>query len=68
MLQENRAYDLIPYVLFMQAPQPVESWTGVRDCTKEGNECPQLHMFFNYYVGKEEDCLNLSVHTREVSN
>ncbi|CAH0550116.1 unnamed protein product [Brassicogethes aeneus] len=62
----------IPYAkspvgdLRFKAPQPPEPWEGIRDCSKEGNECPSLHMFFEYHVGNEEDCLNLNVHCKNL--
>lgn len=52
--------------LRFRAPQPAEGWSGVRDATRDGNPCPSLDMFFLYYTGKEEDCLNLNVHTKEI--
>ncbi|RZC42615.1 COesterase and/or Abhydrolase 3 domain containing protein [Asbolus verrucosus] len=62
----------IPYAkapigeLRFKAPVPVEPWDGVKDATKEGPECPSRHMFFGYYVGCEDNCLNLNVYTREL--
>ncbi|KAJ9593457.1 hypothetical protein L9F63_014986, partial [Diploptera punctata] len=44
--------------------QPAEHWDGIRDCTKDGNMCPQFIPFSNEfkYVG-DEDCLVLNVFT-----
>jgi para-nitrobenzyl esterase len=47
-------------------PQPAKSWTGVRECTEVGPECPQVVL----KLGKKkappmsEDCLYLNVWTR----
>lgn len=62
----------IPYAkapigeLRFKAPQPAESWEGVRDATKEGAECPSLNLYFGYYVGNEDNCLNLNVYTKSL--
>lgn len=62
----------IPYAkapvgdLRFKAPQPPESWPDVRDATKEGPECPSADMYFTYFVGNEDNCLNLNVYTKEV--
>ena len=37
------------------APHPAASWSGVRDATKVGNQCPQLDVLGN------EDCLYLQL-------
>ena len=59
------AFRGIPYAappvgdLRWKEPQPVASWSSVRDASRFGNVCPQ----FNYggqLVG-DEDCLNLNV-------
>ncbi|XP_063921165.1 juvenile hormone esterase-like [Zophobas morio] len=58
----------IPYAkppienLRFKAPQPPESWSGVRDATKEGSECCSRHMIFLNVLGSE-DCLTLNVYT-----
>ncbi|KAJ9593458.1 hypothetical protein L9F63_014987, partial [Diploptera punctata] len=48
---------------FMRA-QPAEHWDGIRDCTKDGNMCPQFVSDTSEfkYVGNE-DCLVLNVYT-----
>ncbi|KAG5895282.1 hypothetical protein JTB14_015148 [Gonioctena quinquepunctata] len=59
----------IPYAkppvgeLRFKAPQPAESWLGVRDATKEGECCIQKDMGI---TEGSEDCLNLNVYTREL--
>nr|QIK02111.1 carboxylesterase 11 [Holotrichia parallela] len=58
----------IPYAkpplgkLRFKAPQPPESWPGVRDATQEGSECYSTHIILNTIVGSE-DCLFLNVYT-----
>ncbi|ENN71526.1 hypothetical protein YQE_11819, partial [Dendroctonus ponderosae] len=52
--------------LRFKAPQPPEPWTGVKNATKEGAECPSADMFFSFYVGQEDNCLNLNVYTKEL--
>lgn len=55
-------------VLFsLQAPKPPEPYEGIRDGTKDSIECPQMDIFFQYYVGSEDHCLNLNIYTKEVS-
>uniref|UniRef100_V5G2A7 Carboxylic ester hydrolase n=1 Tax=Anoplophora glabripennis TaxID=217634 RepID=V5G2A7_ANOGL len=62
----------IPYAkapvgeLRFKAPQPAESWEGVKDATKEGAECPSLNLYFGYYVGNEDNCLNLNVYIKSL--
>ncbi|XP_044745324.1 uncharacterized protein LOC123307172 [Coccinella septempunctata] len=62
----------IPYAkapvgsLRFKDPQPAEPWTGELDATKEGPECPSSHMMFLYFIGKEDNCLNLNVYLREM--
>ncbi|KAG5891746.1 hypothetical protein JTB14_012481 [Gonioctena quinquepunctata] len=63
----------IPYAkapvaeLRFKAPLPAEPWTGIKDGTKEGPECPSTDMIFKFYLGKEDNCLNLNVYTKELS-
>ena len=51
-----------------QAPQPVSSWTGVRDASAKGLPCVQpesLSPFYDRaYAQTSEDCLTLNVWTR----
>ncbi|GLG92615.1 Acetylcholinesterase, partial [Gryllus bimaculatus] len=42
------------------APEPADSWMGIRDATKPGNKCLQFDMFSKQLVG-DEDCLVLNV-------
>ncbi|XP_059610770.1 esterase B1-like [Phlebotomus argentipes] len=44
-------------------PEPAEPWTEVLDCTVESQGCSQKMMFLETFQG-EEDCLHLSVFTR----
>ncbi|KAG5895283.1 hypothetical protein JTB14_015149 [Gonioctena quinquepunctata] len=59
----------IPYAkppvgeLRFKAPQPAESWKGVRDATKDGECCIQSNMGM---TEGSEDCLNLNVFTKEL--
>ncbi|XP_066249272.1 esterase B1-like [Euwallacea similis] len=62
----------IPYAkapvgdLRFKAPQPPEPWEGTRNATKEGPECPSSDMYFTYFIGSEDNCLNLNVYTKEL--
>ncbi|XP_060536629.1 uncharacterized protein LOC132708359 [Cylas formicarius] len=64
----------IPYArapigdLRFKAPQPPEPWENVRDATKEGPECPSADMYFTYFVGNEDNCLNLNIYTKDLPN
>lgn len=49
-----------------QAPEPVDNWEGIIDCTSEGQKCVQMDPITEQISGSE-DCLNLNVFTREVS-
>ncbi len=44
------------------APQPPASWTGVRQATAFGSQCPQPLSQFGHQ-GNDEDCLYLNVQT-----
>ncbi|CAH1954891.1 unnamed protein product [Acanthoscelides obtectus] len=60
----------IPYAkppigeLRFKAPEPVEPWKGVKNATKVGAESPQ---YMKIMMGKEDNCLNLNVFTKELS-
>ena len=66
-------YRGIPYAappigpLRWKAPQPVASWSGVRECTVFGPECPQVVLTGKNSAGakqpQSEDCLYLNVWT-----
>ncbi|XP_032525696.2 carboxylic ester hydrolase-like isoform X2 [Danaus plexippus] len=62
----------IPYAkppigsLRFKAPQPPESWEGIRDATSEGNVCAQMDLYSqNQYTG-DENCLFLNVYTPSI--
>lgn len=79
-----RAFLGVPYgkppigKLRFKAPQPVERWDGVKDCTKYSNSCYQLpDKTFPGFKGSEmwnpntplsEDCLYLNVWSPRVNN
>lgn len=58
----------IPYAkppvgpLRFKAPQPADSWDGIRDALVEGPTCAQIEVFKKEFKG-EEDCLYLNVYT-----
>lgn len=45
------------------APQPPESWAGIRETMKQGRSCPQLVPF----ELQSEDCLYVSVYVPTVN-
>ncbi|KAJ8895420.1 hypothetical protein PR048_000752 [Dryococelus australis] len=47
--------------LWLQSPQPVKPWTGVRDALEQGTYCPQAVMN-NTSANMSEDCLYLNVY------
>ncbi|XP_053622030.1 juvenile hormone esterase isoform X2 [Plodia interpunctella] len=61
----------IPYAkpplgsLRFKAPQPPESWEGVRDATSEGNISAQIDPQTKQYVG-DENCLFLNIYTNNL--
>jgi para-nitrobenzyl esterase len=67
--KEVHAYLGIPYAapptgdLRWKPPQPVASWSGVRQCTVLGTQAPQAPRLLPAPVATSEDCLWLSVMT-----
>ncbi|KDR24380.1 Esterase FE4 [Zootermopsis nevadensis] len=61
----------IPYArppigeLRFKAPQPADSWSGVRNATVEGPSCPQINPISQTYFG-EEDCLFINVFSPKI--
>ncbi|XP_034250349.1 venom carboxylesterase-6-like isoform X2 [Thrips palmi] len=61
----------IPYArppigeLRFKPPEPVESWTEVKDCCQERDVCIQHHMYLRNLQGSE-DCLYLNVYTPQL--
>ncbi|XP_074040164.1 juvenile hormone esterase [Leptinotarsa decemlineata] len=60
----------IPYAkppvgdLRFKAPQPIESWQGIKDATSIGNCSRQRDIMVSPDVEGSEDCLNLNVFTK----
>ncbi|MCC2096135.1 MAG: carboxylesterase/lipase family protein [Hyphomicrobiales bacterium] len=68
------AFHAIPYAappvgaLRFAAPQPIESWTGVRDASQRGPSAPQGPSRLDAVMGKsefaqDEDCLTVTIWT-----
>ncbi|XP_041971069.1 esterase FE4-like [Aricia agestis] len=63
------SFEGIPYAkppvgkLRFRDPQPVDSWSGVRDATKPGNKCAQIDPYGKRKIEGSEDCLYLNVYT-----
>ncbi|GAB0093820.1 hypothetical protein DMENIID0001_089980 [Sergentomyia squamirostris] len=59
----------IPYAkppignLRFKDPEPIDPWNDILDCTVESPGCSQKMMFADFFLG-EEDCLHLSVFTK----
>ncbi|KAL3286185.1 hypothetical protein HHI36_000696 [Cryptolaemus montrouzieri] len=59
----------IPYAkppigeLRFKAPQPVEPWNGVKNATKDGEQCFSRHILHRSMKLGSEDCLHLNVYT-----
>jgi len=73
MGQYYYAFKGVPYAksptkdLRFQPPQPVDSWTDVKDATEDGNLCPQFDISSNAPMG-DEDCLNLNVYSPKLDS
>ena len=53
----NLSPNFFLYFIFLQPPQPAQSWNYIRDANEFGNVCMQ-------FVGNgSEDCLFLNVYT-----
>ncbi|XP_059046548.1 juvenile hormone esterase-like [Achroia grisella] len=67
------AFKGIPYAkppigkLRFKAPEPPESWDGVRDATQHGPICPQYNERMDRIHIGTEDCLYLNVYTKTVT-
>ncbi|XP_018575271.1 juvenile hormone esterase [Anoplophora glabripennis] len=63
----------IPYAkppigeLRFKDPLPVEPWHGIKDATKDGNNCYAIDVLLQT-TGGSEDCLNLNVFTKSLSD
>jgi len=63
------SFQAIPYAkppvgpLRFKAPQPAESWDGIRDALKEGDVAPQPGFFNMTPYSGNEDCLFINVFT-----
>jgi para-nitrobenzyl esterase len=71
---EVRVYRGVPYAATTagenrwKEPQPVVSWTGVRECLEFGPDCPQApypsdSIYYREPSQQSEDCLSLNVWT-----
>ncbi|KAG5891748.1 hypothetical protein JTB14_012482 [Gonioctena quinquepunctata] len=62
----------IPYAkppigdLRFKAPEPCEPWAGIKDGTREGPVCPSRNVVLGSIMGREDNCLNLNVYTKEL--
>ncbi|XP_039751707.1 para-nitrobenzyl esterase-like [Pararge aegeria] len=67
------AFKGIPYakpplgILRFKAPEPPESWQGIRDASKHGPVCPQYNERLQRFETGDEDCLYLNVYTKTLS-
>ncbi|XP_047530629.1 juvenile hormone esterase-like [Vanessa atalanta] len=66
------AFKGIPYAkpplgpLRFKAPQPPESWKGIRDASEHGPVCPQFNERLQSIETGSEDCLYLNVYSKSV--
>jgi len=69
--REYFSYLGVPYAkqpidaLRFEPPEPVDSWSGVRDATEYSSPCIQFDLMANQYLG-EEACVYLNIHTPQV--
>jgi len=69
---EYFSFERVPYgkpplgELRFKAPQPVEPWTGVLDCSRY-REIPMQKSPFTSFIRCREDCLYLNVYTKQVA-
>ncbi|XP_018324114.1 uncharacterized protein LOC108736254 [Agrilus planipennis] len=69
--EKHYAFLGIPYgkppvgALRFKAPQPADSWSGVRDALEEGNPCKSKHSE-KFHLQGDEDCLYLNVYTPQL--
>ncbi|XP_058803728.1 esterase FE4-like [Phymastichus coffea] len=70
--REYCAFLGVPYAkppigdLRFKDPEPIDSWTGIKDTTKYGNPCAQIDASGNF-IGSE-DCLFINVCVRSLEN
>nr|AIY69041.1 carboxyl/choline esterase [Chilo suppressalis] len=63
------SFEGIPYAeppvgdLRFKNPEPLDSWPGLKDCTKPGNRCAQINPLSGKGFEGSEDCLYLNVYT-----
>jgi hypothetical protein len=56
---------IILFLLFLQAPVPIDPWQGIQNATEDGAACPQPEE--NFLVPTSEDCLFLNIYTTKVN-
>lgn len=66
------AFEGVPFAkpplgeLRFKAPQPIEPWTDIKDCTNVRSKCIQPNLVLKRIQGSE-DCLYLNIYTKNVS-